>query len=111
MSAVSLAQDILCRLRHDGATVLSEADLQAHLPGFFLSRPTGNLIADVLAKTLHFPASVEMFVNQETGETMSIQLLIARDMASYTAAHDALADAFEAKHGERAESLINVILD
>jgi hypothetical protein len=96
---IAIAADVIKRLFKADFVVLSETDIQQHMPTR-LTRAVGNHIAGFLAE-LKLCAGVEMFINQETGKMESIQLLVARTPQIYRREHVRLERDFIARFDDQ----------
>ena len=98
---IAIAAEVWKRLQTEESVVLTEADLRKHMP-VFLTRASGNLLAGFLADQAKLVAGVEMFINEDTGEMASIQILIARTARIYWREQDRLKREFIASFGDDA---------
>jgi hypothetical protein len=104
---MALAADVIKRLFKAEYVVLTEADVQRHMPTL-LTRALGNHIAGFLAE-LKLCAGVEMFVNQDTGKVESIQLLVTRTPKIYRREHARLEQEFIARYADHDVQMANEI--
>lgn len=105
-SYMAIAADVWERLQSVEAVVLTETDLRKHSP-VSLTRASANLIAGFLVDQARVCAGVEIFINQTTGKTESIQILVTRSVAVYQRERDRL----EADFRARASSHDEIVID
>src|SRR5664279_1179879 len=108
---IELTVDVSMFLRRSECFVLTEDDLNRYLHKFHLTRESGNFLAGFLVDNIDIRGclvGVEMFINQETTNAVSISLLVARTDDAYMRKHKAMHNEFNDKYQNLGKSEMNL---